>query len=133
MSESVVGRGRMAPNGSTQPSTGIADVADGDSVEPAVETAPERVLDLLDDDHARAILAAVADAPRPARDVVETVEASRATVYRRLNSLEAAGLVETSVSVDPDGHHRQVYRSTLSRLTVSIDAEGVAVETVAGD
>lgn len=92
--------------------------------------APEEVLELLDDDHARAVLAAVTETERTAREIVGLIESSRATVYRRLNDLEAAGLVEVGMQLDDDGHHRELYRTVPSRLTVSIGSDGVALESV---
>lgn len=91
---------------------------------------PEEVLELLDDDHVRAVLAAVTETERTAREIVDVVESSRATVYRRLNDLEAAGLVEVGMQFDDDGHHRELYRAVPSQITVSIGSEGVALESV---
>lgn len=91
------------------------------------EVVSEEVIELLEDDHARAMLTATVDTEMSARELVETVSASRATVYRRLNSLEEAGLVETGVELDADGHHREVYSAAPSRITVSIGPDGLSV------
>lgn len=88
----------------------------------------EEVLSLLSDDHARAILAAVGEDSLPARELVDRLEASRATVYRRLNSLESAGLIRTRTAYHPDGHHRQEYSLALDRVELSLGAEGVDLQ-----
>jgi DNA-binding transcriptional ArsR family regulator len=90
------------------------------------------VLTLLEDDYSRAILEALRADPRPARDLVEECAASRATIYRRLDRLEEAGLVDSWLSYDADGHHRTVFEATLDSVTVGLDADGIAI-TVATD
>lgn len=80
----------------------------------------ETLLGLLDDDHAKRILACLDGEPRPARELVDACEASRATVYRRLNRLEEHGLVSTDVEFHRDGHHRKVFTSTFERATFEL-------------
>lgn len=89
---------------------------------------PDALLSLLSDDHARAILEAVAEERRPARALAEHLGFSRATVYRRLNRLEAAGLVEATMTYHPDGHHRKGYRARLDEVRLTLDGGEVAVE-----
>ena len=88
----------------------------------------EQLLALLSDDYARRVLDALGAEPLPARAVVERVDASRATVYRRLDSLESAGVVESAVSVDADGHHRHRFRLAVERARLSFGPDGVSVE-----
>lgn len=88
---------------------------------------PDEVLSLLSDDHARAILDAVAEQGRPARTIAERLGLSRATVYRRLNRLEAADLVDTTMAYHSEGHHRKHYRARLEELRLSFDGGEVAV------
>ena len=78
-------------------------------------------LRLLDDEYAREILAALAGTPMRGRDLIERCEMSRATVYRRLDRLRAAGLVTAETAVDPDGHHCQEFRLARDELTVRIE------------
>jgi len=97
-----------------------------------VETT-EELLELLDANYTQAILEAIRTEPKPAGALAEECDASRPTVYRRLNSLRDAGLVETGMAYDADGHHRTVFEATLESVTVDVDDEGltVTVETSA--
>lgn len=80
----------------------------------------EELLDLLDDDYVQRILEALFDESRPARDLVEACNASRATVYRRLNRLQEYELVTSDVELHEDGHHRKVFESTFERATIEL-------------
>jgi DNA-binding transcriptional ArsR family regulator len=90
------------------------------------DVAPTTLLELLDDEYARGILEATVEEAVPARELAERLDASRATVYRRLERLEEAGLVEPAMTYDVDGYHRKVFRATLRSVTVTL--EGGAVE-----
>jgi DNA-binding transcriptional ArsR family regulator len=98
----------------------------GERDKAAVDT--DEFLSLVSDDYARRVLAALADEPLPARAVVERIDASRPTVYRRLERLEAAGVVESSMSVHPDGHHRRQFRVAVERVRLGLERDGVAVD-----
>lgn len=88
--------------------------------------APER-LSLLDDEYTQEVLVVLGRAPQRGRDLVTACEASRPTVYRRLNRLEEAGLVEAEMTVDPDGHHCKEFRLVRDRLTVVIEDGTITV------
>jgi predicted transcriptional regulator len=90
-------------------------------------TASEELLELLDTEYTQRILEAVRTEPKPARALAEECDASRPTVYRRLNSLQEAGLVETSMTYDADGHHRTVFEATLESITVDVRDDGFSV------
>lgn len=98
---------------------------------------PIDVLEILDDEHAREILEATADRARPARELAEIIDVSRPTVYRRLDRLENAGLLEVTMAIDGDGHHRKNFRATLDTVTVDLGAgtvdSGVEVVTDASE
>lgn len=99
----------------------------GTSEEEKPDICPETALDLLEDSYAQEILAALREEPRSARCLHQSLEASRATVYRRLDALEEAGLVTGQLSYDPGGNHRQVFHPTVSELEISVTAEGIEV------
>ncbi|WP_257300493.1 winged helix-turn-helix domain-containing protein [Haloarchaeobius sp. FL176] len=85
------------------------------------------VLELLDDDYARQILEVLDDGPLPARPLVERCDASKPTVYRRLNRLEEQDFVAVGTELDRGGHHRKVFDSTLVSATVEFDGGCPAV------
>jgi DNA-binding HxlR family transcriptional regulator len=91
------------------------------------------VVELLDDDYARSILAALDDRSRAAAELVEECDASSPTVYRRLNRLQEHGLVAVGLSLSTDGHHRKVYRSTFAELSTRLGSDGLEAELVLED
>ena len=95
---------------------------DGDGADP---TSAE-LLDLLGNEYTRRVYEAVADRPRSGRAVAEAADVSRATVYRRLNDLQDAGLVRTETVIGEDGHHRERFEAVAESLSVSL--EGGAIE-----
>jgi len=91
----------------------------------------DELLRLLSDEHTRSIIAEISQESLPARSLVDRVDASRATVYRRLSSLEDAGLVETGIAIDADGHHRQEYGLALDTVKLSLEDSGVCLAALA--
>jgi DNA-binding transcriptional ArsR family regulator len=123
---------RKAPGPARRFAEGRTDDDDDDRSKPVD---PADLLAVLEDDYARRILAAVAEEARPARELMEACDASRATVYRRLNRLEEQDLVTARTEVHPDGHHRKVFAATLEEATISLGGDGVCAEVTlsAGD
>lgn len=91
-------------------------------------TDPEELLSLLGDEYARAVLEAIAGSPQSGREIVDETGFSKATVYRRLDRLEEAGLVASETVFDPDGHHRERFRATFEGATCRFGPDGI--ETV---
>lgn len=87
----------------------------------------DELLALLSDDHARDILDTLGEEALSARALIDRLDVSRATVYRRLNRLEEASVVETQMTFDPEGHHRKQYRVTIDELQLSFEEDGLTV------
>ena len=85
----------------------------------------EELLELLGDEYTRRVLQAVVSEPKSGREVVEEASVSKATAYRRLETLQEAGLVESRTVFDPDGHHHEQFRAILDGVTVELRDEGV--------
>jgi DNA-binding transcriptional ArsR family regulator len=83
------------------------------------DVSDEQLFELLGDSYTRRVLEAVSDEPRTGSEVVEAADVSKATAYRRLNDLQEAGLVETELVIDPDGHHHERYHAVLERIELS--------------
>jgi DNA-binding HxlR family transcriptional regulator len=81
----------------------------------------EDVLELLDDDYARAILTATSAEPMSANTLSERCDASVTTIYRRLDRLQDCDLVEEQLQPQPDGNHYKVYASRLESFSVSFE------------
>lgn len=91
----------------------------------------ETLLDLLSDEYARTVLSALGEESLPARALAERLEMSRATVYRRLDGLEEAGLVESTMSVHPEGNHRKRFRASLDRLELAVEDGDLVLDRLA--
>jgi predicted transcriptional regulator len=88
------------------------------------DESPADVFALLDDEYARAILAATSQQSMSAPTLAEVCDASRPTVYRRIDRLKNHDFVEETIRPDGDGHHRREYTATFSELSVKlIDGE----------
>ena len=82
---------------------------------------PEEVFELMADEHTREILARTSQEPMSAPELVDACDASERTIYRRLEDVQALGLVTETMELHPEGHHRSVYEAKLE--TVRIDLE----------
>lgn len=77
---------------------------------------------LLANPTARTILRETNHQPMSARTLSDHCEASRPTVYRKLDELRECGLLVERTQPDPDsGHHRTVYATNLERIVVNVD------------
>jgi len=85
-------------------------------------------LDVFDDPALRALgdpktsraCAALLDDARSAQELAEATGEALPTVYRRLNTLKQAELVDAETAVSPDGNHYQEFFAVSSRLVVEI-------------
>jgi DNA-binding transcriptional ArsR family regulator len=84
------------------------------------------VLDLFGDQYVCDILRALEGGPKPARELAVVCDMSRPTVYRRLNRLTDANIVDSRLAVSPDGHHRNVFRLVVTELHLEIGEDGLS-------
>jgi len=89
------------------------------------------LIELLGDDYVREFLAVIGDEAKPAREIARACDASRTTVYRRLNRLRDAGLVTEGMEYGAGGHHRRTFAAAVDRVAIGLDEDGfvAAVET----
>ena len=80
----------------------------------------EQLLRLLGDEYTRAVVDALGSESLPAREIAARADVSRPTVYRRLDRLETAGVVEPTMTVDPNGHHRQAFELTIDGIDIHL-------------
>ena len=79
------------------------------------------IVELLDDEYARDILAATSIEPMSAAQLADHCDASPPTVYRRLERLREQDLVEATQQLDPEGHHFEVFSARLARVDVELE------------
>jgi DNA-binding transcriptional ArsR family regulator len=99
---------------------------------PDVDATPRELLALLNDEYATAILAALRQEPKSARTLAEECGMSRPTVYRRLNRLVEAGIVESNLKPCADGRHRNVFEATLDAVSLTVTGDGLSATVSMG-
>lgn len=103
---------RLGDSGSSTPET----VSDADT---------DELLSVLGDEYTLTILSTLGEQSLSAREIADRTDVSRQTVYRRLEPLVDAGVVDTSMAVHPSGHHRQQFRIAVGQLEVSLDGDSL--------
>lgn len=88
------------------------------------ERDPSAIFAILDDDYARAILAATRRERLSAKALSQECEMSVSTVSRRVNTLLEHDLLTEYTNVDPDGHHYSEYEAQLDRVDVRLREAG---------
>lgn len=116
--------------------TGTADPrhagTDPDRMDDA-DASPETLIDLLSDEYARAFLEAIRTEAKSARELAEECGTSRSTVYRRLDRLQAAGLVVERLECEPKGHHRRTFTAAVETVGVELGDGGFETAIEAGE
>lgn len=79
------------------------------------------LLEVLDDEYARAILTETSVEPMSASTLSDRCDASLPTIYRRLDRLTACHLVTEDTELAPDGNHYSVYEANLDRVEFSLE------------
>jgi len=112
--------GRARPKVSTR--TGNVGSAD--------EPDPETVLSALEDGKCRAILRTVSEEWLTAPELAERCELSSSTVYRKVDRLVEAGLLEQSVRIAGDTKPADQYRCAVDRVELDLGRDEVDVDVV---
>ncbi|MEZ3116528.1 helix-turn-helix domain-containing protein [Halobaculum sp. MBLA0147] len=86
------------------------------------EPALDAVLDALDDDDCRVIIEHLEE-PMTAAELSDATDIPSSTMYRKLDLLSEAALVDEGTEVRPDGHHASVYVTDFETVEVSLDDE----------
>ena len=94
---------------------------------------PPEALELLADPYARELLVELSRDPCCGRALAEACSFSRPTVYRRLNRLEDAGLVEAETRLEPDGNHCKEFALVRDSLAVTIADGAITVTARSSD
>ncbi|MFC7157436.1 helix-turn-helix domain-containing protein [Halomarina halobia] len=78
------------------------------------------VLDALDDPDCRAILEQL-DEPMTASDLCDACDIPRSTMYRKLDLLSEASLLEERIEINPNGRHPTCYAVGFDEVRVALD------------
>ncbi|MFB6170069.1 MAG: ArsR/SmtB family transcription factor [Haloarculaceae archaeon] len=98
-----------------------------------IEVPDDELLETLVDPTARTILAALGSA-KTARELCEEEELPSSTVYRKLDQLVEAGLIEESTRVSLDGKHASEYRRRFEDVMLHVsEDDGFEVVVVNDD
>ena len=84
------------------------------------DESPADLFALLDDEYARAILAETSQQSMSAPALAEACDASRPTIYRRIDRLKDHDLISETINPDQDGHHRRLYAARFQGLSVDL-------------
>lgn len=93
------------------------------------EWSPANILDLFGDSIARAILILANTDPVAVNEIAERLDVSNPTVYRRIDPLVDANLLEEKRQIDQDGNQHKVYKTILDEVTFKIEGDSYTVDT----
>lgn len=80
------------------------------------------MLDALDDPDCRTIIRTL-DEPMTAAQLSDACDIPMSTVYRKLDRLSAASLLDEHTQIRSDGHHTTTYTVGFERVTFDLDAD----------
>ncbi|THE63900.1 ArsR family transcriptional regulator [Salinadaptatus halalkaliphilus] len=86
------------------------------------------VVDVLSDDYMWTILERTREEPQSVDALSDACEADPSTIYRRIERLQAADLLEAQQKLDPGGHHYKVYSARLQEVRIRLDDDGFDVD-----
>lgn len=103
----------IRPQLSVHDDNDIRTIADPDSV--------GAILGALEDEYCRSILEVMTTSFRTAQQISELCDMPISTTYRKLNTLDEVGLVETSIRIRRSGHHTKEFARSFEAVTIDLD------------
>ena len=107
---------------------GLSRRQSGDSGEPNLGA----VLDALDDDDCRTIIEHLEE-PMTAPELSDETDIPSSTMYRKLELLSEAALINEGTEIRPDGHHASVYVTDFDEVRVQLNGDRSLDVTVERD
>ena len=104
----------------------------GGALERSDDETANDVLDALGDKKTRQCYRVLNGSERSAREIAERTGYSLPTVYRRLNALTQAGLIESRTQIDPGGDHYETFTTVVDRIAVDLDGFRIEREPADG-
>jgi len=96
-------------------------------------SAPEDVLEAMNDPGCRQVLRAVTREPKTAKGIADDCAIPLSTTYRKLRLLTDASLVEERTKISTGGKHAGVYARNFESITIDVSMDGtleLSVDTV---
>ncbi len=90
------------------------------------------VLDALEDDDCRTIIEHL-EQPMTAAELSDETEIPSSTMYRKLDLLSAAALIDEGTEIRSDGHHASVYVTDFDQVRVLLEEDRSLDVTVERD
>lgn len=84
----------------------------------------QRVLEPLDDPDCLAILEAIDEESRSAREIAETCDLPLSTAYRKLELLVDAGIVSQGARLSSSGNHTSEYERLVNDVKLAVSPDG---------
>jgi predicted transcriptional regulator len=91
------------------------------------------IADLLADEYAKAVLEEISRKPMTIPELTTHLDASRTTVYRRIQTLSELDLVESQIRPEPGGTDATAYAATLSEITIILESGSFEAEVTHTD
>lgn len=88
---------------------------------------PEAVFRVLENPRCRALLSCLDDAALTVGELADCSDLPRSTLYRYLDRLVDASLVEESVRIDASGHYPSQYTRVVSDVSITLDGSGCSI------
>lgn len=85
----------------------------------------DRAAALLEDETSRRILVEAYGRSMSVSELNDRCDASKPTVYRRLEDLRECEFLHQETRIDPDGNHHPVYATNVRTVTFELSADGV--------
>lgn len=86
------------------------------------------VVDMLGDDYVKTILVQTREEPKSVQALSDACDADPSTIYRRIEQLTAADLLEDHQKLDPGGHHHKVYAANLREVRIQLGETDYIIE-----
>ena len=89
---------------------------------------PNDIFDVLASEDVRRILVATSVRSMSARELADICDRSLATIYRRVQAMEAYDLLSKEPTVDSDGTQYNEYESDLNEIVISVEEGELTVD-----
>jgi len=94
------------------------------------ETKKDKLLEIVSDKYCRSILNAIMDKPKSSVELNQECQIPISTIYRRIQMLHDAKMLETSGQISQEGKKFFLYKSKVKEIQTHFNCGKVQVELV---